>query len=146
MNHSSPVHAKLNYSKNLDSTLTELFFYESPMAKDIHGPGGDPCEVAIHSGWSTVKDFSIDKEGFALHPFTTGFDNWEEEQDVRANFYTEVVDFLKKTVRAKSVLAFDHTIRTKAKEAKKLTQETNTSQRAPVMLVHCDYTSESGPV
>ena len=44
------------------------------------------------------------------------------------------------------MLVFDHTIRTKANEAKKLTGQTKTSQRAPVMLVHCDYTAESGPL
>jgi len=62
------------------------------------------------------------------------------------NFYPEVVNFLKKTVGAKRVLVFDHTIRTTLNDAKKLTREVNTSQRAPVMLVHCDYTAESGPL
>lgn len=146
VNQSSSVPAKLNYTKDLGPKLTELYFYESPSAKDIHEPGDDECEVQIHSGWSRVKDFSIDKEGFELQPFATEFENWEEDQDVRTNFYPEVVEFLKKTIGAKRVLVFDHTIRTKANEAKKLTQETNTSQRAPVMLVHCDYTAESGPL
>jgi hypothetical protein len=41
---------------------------------------------------------------------------------------------------------FDHTIRSNTNAEKAITQETNTSQRAPVMLVHCDYTSESGPL
>ncbi|EXJ59563.1 hypothetical protein A1O7_03709 [Cladophialophora yegresii CBS 114405] len=57
-----------------------------------------------------------------------------------------MVEFLKSSTGAKRVLVFDHSIRTKKNEAKKLTQETNTSQRAPVMLVHCDYTEESGPL
>jgi hypothetical protein len=81
-----------------------------------------------------------------LHDFTTGFGKWEDEEATRADFYPEIVEFLKKYVRTKRVLVFDHTIRTKKNEAKKLTQETNTSQRAPVMLVHCDYTAESGPL
>lgn len=42
--------------------------------------------------------------------------------------------------------SFDHTIRTKANAAKPITQETDTTKRAPVMLVHCDYTAESGPI
>jgi hypothetical protein len=62
------------------------------------------------------------------------------------HFYPEVVEFLKRTVGAKRVLVFDHTIRTKANDQKKLRREINTSQRAPVMLVHCDCTAESGPI
>lgn len=97
-------------------------------------------------GWSRVKSFSVDKEGFSLHDFKTGYDKWEDDEGVRANFYPEIVDFLKKTTGAKRVLVFDHTIRTKANATKPLTDQKNTSQRAPVMLVHCDYTSDSGPL
>jgi hypothetical protein len=62
---------------------------------------------------------------------------------VRASFYPEIVDFLEKATGTNRVLVFYHTIRTMLNAAKKVTQETNTTQRAPVMLVHCDYTSES---
>jgi glutathione S-transferase len=140
------VHSTLNYTKDLSPKLTEVYFYETPAAKNIHEPGDDPHDVAVHDGWHLAKEFSIDKQGFSLHDFKTGFETWENEEAVRTNFYPEVVDFLKKTVGAKRVLVFDHTIRSKVNEAKKLTEETNTSQRAPVMLVHCDYTAESGPL
>lgn len=65
---------------------------------------------------------------------------------MRSNFYPEVVEFLKSTTGAKRVLVFDHTIRSERNAQKKLTDEKNTSQRTPVMLVHCDYTAESGPL
>ncbi len=146
MNCHPQVHSTLNYTKNLDPKLTELYFYESQVAKNIHEPGDDPHDVTIYDGWHLAKEFSIDKQGFSLHDFKTGFERWESEEAVTKSFYPEVVDFLKKTVGAKRVLVFDHTIRTKLNEAKKLTQEANTSQRAPVMLVHCDYTAESGPL
>jgi hypothetical protein len=137
------VHSTLNYTKNLEPKLTELYFYESLAAKDIHEPGDDPHEVTIYDGWHLAKEFSIDKQGFSLHDFKTGFEGWENEDAVKVNFYPEVVNFLKKTVGAKRVLVFD---RTKLNDTKKLTQEVNTSQRVPVMLVHCDYTAESGPL
>jgi hypothetical protein len=92
------------------------------------------------------KPFSEDIEGFSLKSFHSDFDTWEDESLVQKQFYPEVVSFLKATTGAKSVLVFDHTIRTQGNAGKKLTQETNTSQRAPVMLVHCDYTAESGPL
>ena len=144
MNHAqSEVCAVFNYTKDVDK-LTEIYFYDSEVAKDIHEPGDDPHEMAITDGWHRAKSFSVDKEGFSLHDFKTGYDQWEDDERVRASFYPEVVDFLKKTTGAKRVLVFDHTIRTKSNAARPLTDQTNTSQRAPVMLVHCDYTSESG--
>lgn len=102
--------------------------------------------MKVTDGWHQVKNFSLDKHGFSLHDFKTAHGDWEDDEKVKSSFYPEVVEFLKKTTGAKRVLVFDHTIRSKSNQAKKLTQETNTSQRAPVMLVHCDYTAESGPV
>ncbi|KAF2147626.1 hypothetical protein K461DRAFT_303046 [Myriangium duriaei CBS 260.36] len=139
------VRSLFNYTKDLEPKLTELYFYETEASKGIHEPGDDPHEMEVFDGWDRRDSFSVDKEGFSLHDFKTPFNQWEDEDSVRSTFYPEVVSFLKKTVGAKRVLVFDHTIRSKQNEAKKLTQETNTSQRAPVMLVHCDYTSESGP-
>jgi glutathione S-transferase len=141
----SLVRATLNYTKELDQKLTELYFYETNAAKNIHEPGDDPHEVELWDGWSRAHGFTLDKHGFEIKGFQTSFNDWTNEDAVKTSFYPEVVEFLKKDLGAKRVLVFDHTIRTKENDEKKLTQETNTSQRAPVMLVHCDYTDESGP-
>lgn len=145
MDAQTEVRSTFNYTKDVDK-LTELYFYECEAAKDIHEPGDDPHEMAVTSGWHHADSFSVDKEGFSIHEFKSAYDRWEDDEVIRATFYPEVVEFLKRTVGAKRVLVFDHTIRTKSNEAKKLTEEKNTSQRAPVMLVHCDYTAESGPL
>ncbi|KAL9044193.1 MAG: hypothetical protein Q9214_002652 [Letrouitia sp. 1 TL-2023] len=139
------VQATFNFTRDLVDKLTELYFYETDDTKGIHEPGDDAHEITVTDGWDKADSFSVDKEGFSHHKFETSYDQWEDEEATRAKFYPEVVDFLKETLGAKRVLVFDHTIRTQANQAKKLTQETNTSQRAPVMLVHCDYTAESGP-
>lgn len=143
---SSPVRATLNYTKDLDQKLTELYFYETDAAKNIHLPGDDPREVEFWDGWSRVQEFELDKQGFEVKKFHTAFSDWADDDAVKVSFYPEVVEFLKNNLGAKRVLVFDHTIRTKANDEKKITQETNTSQRAPVMLVHCDYTDKSGPI
>jgi hypothetical protein len=135
----------VNYTKAVDQ-LTEIYFYETAEAKDIHEPGDAPVEISVHDGWSKAKDFTIDKNGFSLHDFQSKHDDWSDDETVRSLFYPEVVDFLKSTTGAKRVLVFDHTIRSERNAQKKLTDEKNTSQRTPVMLVHCDYTAESGPV
>ena len=139
------VRATFNYTKDVAPKLTELYFYETEKAMDVHSPGDDPREMDVRDGWYRAGDFSVDKEGFSLHDFHTQFEQWEEEELVKQKFYPEIVEWLKKEQGAKSVLVFDHTIRTQKNAAKKLTQESNTSQRTPVMLVHCDYTAESGP-
>lgn len=81
-----------------------------------------------------------------MHDFAAKHSVWDDDEAVRSDFYPEVVDFLKKTTGAKRVLVFDHTIRSERNATKALTDEKNTSQRSPVMLVHCDYTAESGPL
>lgn len=102
--------------------------------------------MEIHDGWHCAAEFSTDKEGFSVHDFKTQYSTWENDADVRQTFYPEIVEFLKRTTGAKRVYVFDHTIRTKANQQKAITDEKNTSARAPVMLVHCDYTAESGPL
>ncbi|KAF2238592.1 hypothetical protein EV356DRAFT_557283 [Viridothelium virens] len=125
VNEYTQIQSTLNYTKDLSPKRTELYFYDSNEAEGIHEPGDDAHEVTIPDGWHRGQDFSVDKEGFSSRNFHTGFDKWEDEETVRAEFYPEVVNFLKCQVGAK---------------------QTNTSQRAPVMLVHCDYTAESGPL
>jgi glutathione S-transferase len=139
------VRTTMNYTKAVDG-LTELYFYETAKAKTIHEPGDAPVEVSVSDGWPHFEDFHIDENGFSLHSFKTSHSDWENEDAVRSAFYPEVVAFLKSTLGATRVLVFDHTIRTEKNAQKALTDEKNTTQRSPVMLVHCDYTADSGPL
>jgi hypothetical protein len=79
---------------------------------------------------------------FALREFHSSFQDWDNDGAIKAQFYGEVSEFVRREVGAKRVVMFDHTIRAKSNEA----QQHTTSQRAPVMLVHCDYTPNSGPL
>ena len=142
------VHATLNYTAGKGDKPTEVYFYEDEKSAGACAPGDDPQEIRIHNGWNRKDEFSVDKHGFALREFNSAYpkDKWDDGQLVKEQFYPEVAEFVKKTVGASRVLVFDHTIRSKSNEDKKLTDESQTSQRAPVRLVHCDYTAESGPV
>ena len=126
------VRASFNYTKDLgDEKLTELYFYEDVAAQGIHEPGDDAREMDVWDGWSKAGEFDLDTSGFCLRDFAPEYaGSWEDDEKVREAFYPEVVEFLKKQTGAKRVLVFDHTIRTRKNAAKKLTQETNTSQRA----------------
>src|SRR5581483_11221960 len=60
-------------------------------------------------------------------------------------FYPQVEAFVRDQVDARRVHIFDHTIRAKVNKDKQTTED-STSRRAPVLLVHCDYTPHSGPL
>jgi hypothetical protein len=138
------VRGTFNYTRDT-GTLPEIYFYDPLPGTEVHLPGDDPREMAVHDGWTRARDFSADREGFALRDFPSAFDDWDDDAAIKARFYPEVIDFVRASVGARRVVIFDHTIRTKANAAQQ-TAETTTTQRAPVMLVHCDYTPNSGPL
>jgi len=138
------VRSTFNYTLG-DGSVPEVFFYEPPPGTTPHPPGNDPHEMEIRDGWSRASRFSLDREGFELKEFHDGFDRFEDDEAVRGEFYGQVSDFVRRAVGASRVIVFDHTIRSKVNEQQQ-TAEHTTTQRAPVMIVHCDYTPESGPL
>jgi hypothetical protein len=138
------VRGTFNYTRD-DGVMPEIYFYEPPAGTQVHTPGDDPREMIVRDGWTRARDFSLDREGFALRNFPSRFEDWDDDEATKARFYREVEDFVRHSVGAERVVIFDHTIRTK-KNAAQQTAEHTTTQRAPVMLVHCDYTPNSGPL
>ncbi|HJQ58268.1 MAG TPA: CmcJ/NvfI family oxidoreductase [Vineibacter sp.] len=140
----SVVHSTFNYTRDT-GVAPEIYFYDPPAGAQARLPGDDPRDMAIHDGWDRAGAFSLDREGFALRDFRSPFDDWDDDTAIRERFYPEVIAFLRTAVGARRVVIFDHTIRTKANTSQQ-TAEHTTTQRAPVMLVHCDYTPRSGPL
>jgi hypothetical protein len=138
------VNANFNYTRDTGIT-PEIYFYEPPQGTKTRPPGDDPHTMTVHDGWHRAKSFSLNREGFALREFRSSFQLWEDDTAIRDHYYGDVIEFVRGEVGAKRVVIFDHTIRAKANE-KQQTDEHTTSQRAPVMLVHCDYTPNSGPL
>jgi hypothetical protein len=101
--------------------------------------------MEIVDGWSRADSFSLDREGFALKEFHTAFDRFDDDKAMRNEFYEPVAEFVRSSVGARRVIVFDHTIRSKV-NVQQQTAEHSTTQRAPVMVVHCDYTPASGPM
>ena len=140
----SIVRSTFNYTRD-DGVAPEIYFYEPPAGTETRAPGDDPREMPVHDGWPRAEAFSLDREGFALRTFRSPFDRWDDDSAIRADFYGDVCEFVRAQVGARRVVIFDHTIRTEA-NARQQTAEHATTQRAPVMLVHCDYTPRSGPL
>ena len=121
------VRSKFNYTRD-DGAAPEVYFYEPPSGTVVHPPGNDPHEMAIADGWSRADSFSLDLEAFER------FDN---DDAVRSEFYAPVAEFVRAAVGARRAIVFDHTIRSKVNEQQQ-TAEHTTTQRAPVMIVHCE--------
>lgn len=144
MSSENSVRSTFNYTRDT-GVNPEIYFYETPAAAQARMPGDDPQQMSIHDGWSRASAFALDREGFAFREFTSPFQAWEDDVAIKRDLYPQVTEFIRAQVGAKRVIIFDHTIRSKA-NVQQQTAEHTTTQRAPVMLVHCDYTPHSGPL
>ncbi len=135
------VRATMNYTVD-NGIPPDYYFYEPAEPVERNPPGTDPHEVEIHNGWPRVDSFSLDREGFALRPFTPRFDQFDDDHAIKGTFYREVVEFVKQHTGALRVEVFDHTVRKRLPADLKAQ---TTAQRPAVLLVHSDYTVASGP-
>ena len=141
------VRAPMCYSVDNGRPI-DYYFYEPDPALQLNPPGTDVQEVEIEDGWDAVGSLSADREGFELHPFlapggrAARFDQFDDDDAVKRDFYPQVVDYVRRHTGAKRVVIFDHTIRKRMPAD--LKQQT-TVQRPAVLLVHSDYTPASGP-
>jgi hypothetical protein len=141
MTGTAPIRATLNYTVD-NGIPPDYYFYEPAEPIERNPPGTDSREMTIHDGWPDVDGFSLDREGFALRPFEAGFDRFDEDTAIASVFYAQVVDFVKRHTGARRVEVFDHTVRKRLPADLKMQ---TTVQRPAVMLVHSDYTVNSGP-
>ncbi len=129
------VQAPLHYLANLDI---------KPVSHNPPPGGGAPHRdgnyrdftVAVNNGRAADRDFSLDREGFELVRHNTAVRDFYDDDEVRAVYVPEVERLLKQATGASRVVVFDHTRRADG-DAK--------AERAPVRLVHNDYTERSGP-
>jgi hypothetical protein len=98
----------------------------------------EPHTVTIHDLRGHPSTPSLDKEAFSFHtvPSSLSYDDFADEDKIQSVYYPEIQDIVRKYVaNAKEVLIFDHTIRRGGK-----------AKRGPVLRVHIDQTSKSGPL
>jgi len=135
------VRATLNYSVD-NGVPPDYYFYEPDPSVKLNPPGTDLREVEIRDGWPQANRFSVDREGFEIHPFGARFDQFDDDASVKTHFYAQVIEFVKRNTGARRVEVFDHTIRKRLPADLKVQ---TTVQRPAVLLVHSDYTVKSGP-
>lgn len=135
------VRASLNYSVDNGRPI-DYYFYEPDPSLILNPPGTDVREVEIGDGWPNAERLSLDREGFEIRPFASGFADYDDDGAIRARLYPQVIELVKEHTGARRVEVFDHTIRRRLPAD--LAQQTEV-KRPAVLLVHSDYTPRSGP-
>lgn len=83
-------------------------------------------------------ELSLDREGFVLTRHDTAVTDFYDEAELRAVYYPEMERHVRQATGAAMVVVFDHTIRVAERAVER-------GLRAPVRMVHNDYTEKSGP-
>lgn len=137
------VPATMNYSADNGRRL-DTWFYEPETPVEPNPPGTEAREVLIEDGWPRAAAFSLDREGFEIHPFApeSRFSAFDDDAAIKSAFYAQIVAHVKTHTGARRVEVFDHTIRKRLPAD--LSAQT-TVQRPAVLVVHSDYTVLSGP-
>lgn len=92
----------------------------------------------IHDARPIAGALALDRHGFVLTGHDTRVRDFYDETELRDVYYPEVERQVKAATGAEKVVIFDHTIRV-------ADQAVTRGLRAPVQLVHNDYTEKSGP-
>ena len=95
--------------------------------------------VSIADGRPVVDRLSLDGVGFELRPHDTAVSSFYDDEEVRTIYYPEVEQLVKAATGASRVVIFDHTVR-----IEDAAQRDERAVRAPVRVVHNDYTVRSG--
>ncbi|MGH7124562.1 MAG: CmcJ/NvfI family oxidoreductase, partial [Stellaceae bacterium] len=92
----------------------------------------------IYDARPMAGELSLDREGFALTHHETAVTDFYDERQLREVYYPEMERLVREKLGAEKVIVFDHTIRVAERAVER-------GLRAPVQMVHNDYTDKSGP-
>ena len=137
-NGSGSVLATVNYTR-ADGPKPAVYMYDRPAGIPPIEERNEPHQVAIHSARPSLETRSLDTHGFALTYGGTKVRNFDDPEERKRVYDAEVADLVLCRTGARTALVFDHTIRRIAGD------DSSASQRAPVYVVHNDYTTKSGP-
>ncbi len=144
---SAPPVASPRNGRDVDALMTYLADASVKPVTFNPPPGtGVPRRVGNYGSFSVrIRDarpiaetLDLDRHGFALTRHDTAVRDFYDESEVRAVYYPEIEQLIKTATGAKEVVVFDHTIRVAERAVDR-------GLRAPVQLVHNDYTEKSGP-
>ena len=133
---SGDVQAPLNfYNPPSDPFEAPYMYVEDPPARRNYTDIART--VNIQDVRTSAKDFAdVSQHAFAClpGPYTTPSRvSWDDDESIKENYYPTVIELLQKTLNAREIVIFDHTLR----------RASPTSSRLPVLRVHIDQTASS---
>jgi hypothetical protein len=97
-------------------------------------------EIVVRNGRPDAGRYSLDREGFLLLRSGTAVKDFYDDAEVRRVYHPEMDRLVKEVTGASKVIVFDHTIRVDDPTA-----QAERKTRAPVRVVHNDFTVRSAP-
>jgi len=131
------VEAPLTYLA--DASVKPVSYNPPPGTGEVRRVGNyGTFPMKIHDARPRAAQLSLDREGFVLAHHDTAIKNFYDEAELRAVYYPEVERLVRDATGAGKVVVFDHTLRVAERAVER-------GLRAPVRMVHNDYTEKSGP-
>jgi hypothetical protein len=94
--------------------------------------------VSVRNARTMRRAAELDREGFTLGRQVTSVRSFEDDDEIRAVYYPEMAELVRRATGAREVVVFDHNVRTDGSARAG-------NSRLPVRVVHNDYTEWSGP-
>jgi hypothetical protein len=132
------VLATLNYTRG-GAPKPAAYMYDRPAGVPAIEERNEPHQVAIHSARPLLETLSLDLQGFELTHGFTAVRDFDDAEELKRIYDQEVADLVLAKTGARRALVFDHTVRRIGGD------DSSSAKRAPVYVVHNDYTNWSGP-
>ena len=132
------VLATLNYTRPGDPKPAS-YMYERPAGVPAIEERNEAHQVVIRSARPIIRDLSLDRQGFAVTRGHTTVRDFDDPAALKGVYDAEVAALVLAETGARKALVFDHTIRRIGGD------DASAARRAPVYVVHNDYTDKSGP-
>jgi hypothetical protein len=113
--------------------------------------GQDPHVLRIRDARPIAASLSLDEHGFELIHHDTAVQNFYDNEEVKAVYYPEVEQALKRATGADRVFIFEHTTRRGGVRDNLFSsrqpgvEDLRAGSRPPASRVHVDNTAKSGP-
>ena len=137
----APDQVEADVTYLVDTGVKPVTYMPPPEGGETRRTGSyAPYRVAVRNARTIARLLSLDRQGFRLARHDTSFADFHDADAVRRVYYPEMARLVQAETGAARVEVFDHNVRLEGspdRDAQGI--------RAPVRLVHNDYTARSGP-
>jgi hypothetical protein len=135
----APLHVEAALHYLADTRIKPVTYNPPPGTGEPRRIGNyGTFHVRIHDARPIAGALSLDREGFVLRRHDTAVRDFYDEREVKDVYYPEIERLVQDATGAARIVVFDHTIRVAERAVER-------GLRAPVQIVHNDYTDKSGP-